>query len=157
MRPIEIMLVEDNAGDIRLTQEALSDSKIRNNLSVARDGLEALRMLRREGEHASVARPDLIILDLNMPRMDGREFLEVMKSDPALSTIPVAVLTTSQSEADVLKAYKLHANCYITKPLSMDRFAEVVQAVEDFWFAIVTLPGSGEPQDGAVSNVAGES
>jgi two-component system, chemotaxis family, response regulator Rcp1 len=137
---VEILLVEDNPGDIRLTQEALKDSKIRNNLSVVRDGEEALAFLRREGNFARVPRPDLVLLDLNLPRVDGREVLEVIKTDDSLKRIPVVVLTTSDDEKDILASYNLHANCYITKPVDLNRFVEIVKSIEGFWFQIVKLP-----------------
>lgn len=137
---VEILLVEDNPGDIRLTQEALKDSKIRNNLSVVRDGEEALQFLRRNGEFARVPRPDIILLDLNLPRVDGREVLEVIKSDDELKRIPVVVLTTSDDEKDILASYNLHANCYITKPVDLNRFVQIVKSIEGFWFQIVKLP-----------------
>jgi chemotaxis family two-component system response regulator Rcp1 len=139
-RPIEILLVEDNPGDVRLTIEGLNESKVRNNLHVARDGVEAMEFLRREGQHAGPVRPDLILLDLNLPRMDGREVLSEIKSDPKLKTIPVVVLTTSRAEQDVLRSYELQANCYITKPVDLEQFITVVKSIEDFWFTIVTLP-----------------
>lgn len=136
MKPIEILLVEDNPADVRLTQEALREGKVRNNLQVARDGVEALEMLRREG----APRPDLILLDLNLPRKDGREVLGVIKADDALKTIPVVVLTTSSAEADILKSYSLHANCYITKPVDLEQFVQVVKSIDDFWLTVVRLP-----------------
>ena len=139
-RPIEILLVEDNPGDVRLTMEGLKDSKVRNNLHVARDGVEAMEFLHREGQHTSAVRPDLILLDLNLPRMDGREVLLEIKSDAKLKTIPVVVLTTSRAEHDVLRSYELQANCYITKPVDLEQFITVVKSIEDFWFTIVTLP-----------------
>lgn len=139
-RPVEILLVEDNPGDVRLTREALKEGKVRNNLYVAPDGVEALRFLRREGEHAEAVRPDLILLDLNLPRMDGREVLEVIKADSDLRHIPVVVLTSSQAEQDIVRAYDLHANCYVTKPVDLDQFIHVVRSIEDFWFTIVKLP-----------------
>ena len=139
-RPIEILLVEDNLGDVRLTIESLRETKVRNNLHVAKDGVEALAMLRREGRHADFVRPDLILLDLNLPRKDGREVLQDLKQDPALHTIPVVVLTTSQAEPDVLRSYELQANCYITKPVGLEQFMTVVKSIEDFWLTIVTLP-----------------
>jgi len=138
--PIEILLVEDNPGDVRLTVEGLKESKVRNNLHVTRDGVEAMAFLRREGQHARAVRPDLILLDLNLPRMDGREVLSELKSDPKLKTIPVVVLTTSRAEQDVLRSYELQANCYITKPVDLEQFISVVKSIEDFWFSIVTLP-----------------
>ena len=139
-RPIEILLVEDNPGDVRLTIEGLREGKVRNNLHVARDGVEALAFLRREGDFADAVRPDLILLDLNLPRKDGREVLADIKSDPALKTIPVVVLTTSRAEQDVLHSYELQANCYITKPVDLEQFITVVKSIEDFWLTIVTLP-----------------
>jgi two-component system, chemotaxis family, response regulator Rcp1 len=139
-RAVEILLVEDNPGDVRLTREALREGKVRNNLHVAADGVEAGQFLRREGKFANAVRPDLILLDLNLPRKDGREVLEDIKSDPALRHIPVVVLTSSQAEQDILRAYELHANCYVTKPVDLDQFIHVVHSIEDFWFTIVKLP-----------------
>jgi two-component system, chemotaxis family, response regulator Rcp1 len=139
-RPIEILLVEDNPGDVRLTIEGLKEGKVRNNLHVARDGVEALEFLRRQGTFADAVRPDLILLDLNLPRKDGREVLSEIKSDPELKTIPVVVLTTSSAEQDVLESYQLQANCYITKPVDLEQFITVVKSIEDFWVTIVTLP-----------------
>jgi len=142
--PIEILLVEDNPGDVRLTQEVLKEGRIANILNVVMDGVEALRYLRREGDYANVPDTDLILLDLNLPKMDGREVLAVIKADPVLARIPVVVLTTSGAEADILSAYSLHANCYITKPVSLDRFVEVVRSIEDFWLSLVRLPAHRE-------------
>ncbi|MBI4498794.1 MAG: response regulator [Chloroflexi bacterium] len=139
-RPIEILLVEDNAGDVVLTQEALREGKIRNHLSVVPDGVAALAFLHREGAYADVPTPDLILLDLNLPRMDGRELLSAIKTDEQFRHIPVVVLTTSKAEQDVLMSYHLHANCYITKPVDLDQFISVVQSIEDFWLTVVTLP-----------------
>jgi two-component system, chemotaxis family, response regulator Rcp1 len=139
-RPVEILLVEDNPGDVRLAQEALTDAKMANNLNVVSDGVEALAYLRREGPHAKAARPDLILLDLNLPKKDGREVLEEVKEDPDLRTIPVVVLTTSDAEADVIRSYELHANAYVRKPVDFDAFIEVVRTIEDFWFSVVKLP-----------------
>jgi CheY-like chemotaxis protein len=139
-RPIEILLVEDNPGDVRLTVEGLKEGKVRNNLHVARDGVEAMAFLRREGVFRSAVRPDLILLDLNLPRKDGREVLQDLKQDPVLHAIPVVVLTTSRSEQDVLRSYELQANCYITKPVDLEQFITVVKSIEDFWLTIVTLP-----------------
>jgi chemotaxis family two-component system response regulator Rcp1 len=141
-RPVEILLVEDNPGDVRLTIEALRDGKVYNHLNVARDGVEALAFLRREGAFGDAPRPDLILLDLNLPRKDGREVLADIKSDPALRTIPVVVLTTSRAEQDVMRSYELQANCYITKPVDLEQFIIVVQSIENFWLTIVTLPSS---------------
>jgi len=139
-RPIEILLVEDNPGDVRLTVEGLNEGKVRNNLHVARDGVEALAFLRRQAQFADAVRPDLILLDLNLPRKDGREVLAEIKSDADLKTIPVVVLTTSRAEQDVLNSYQLQANCYITKPVDLEQFITVVKSIEDFWLTIVTLP-----------------
>lgn len=143
-RPVEILLVEDNPGDVRLTQEALKESKIINHLSVVMDGMEAVEYLRREGRFAQAVRPDLILLDLNLPRKNGREVLAEIKEDQDLRRIPVVILTISQDEEDVFKAYNLHANCYVNKPLDLNRFLKVVQSIEDFWLTIVKLPPTGE-------------
>ena len=140
-RPVSILLVEDNPGDVRLTQEALKDSKMLNNLSVVADGVEAMAYLCREREYAAATRPDLILLDLNLPKKDGREVLEEIKSDSALRCIPVVILTTSTAEQDILRAYDLHANCYVTKPVDLEQFMTVVQSIEEFWLTIVTLVG----------------
>jgi len=140
MQAIEILLVEDNPGDVRLTQEALKDSKLKNNLSIVVDGVEALAFLRKEGEYADAPVPDIILLDLNLPRKDGREVLAEIKDDEVLRRIPVVILTTSDDEKDVLTSYNLHANCYITKPVDLSRFVEIVKTVEGFWFQIVKLP-----------------
>jgi CheY-like chemotaxis protein len=139
-RPVEILLVEDSPSDTELTIEALREAKIRNNLSIAEDGVEALDFLRRKGKHANAPRPDLIMLDLNLPRKDGREVLAEIKSDAGLKTIPVVVMTTSRAEQDVAQAYKHHANCYITKPVDFDKFLDVVRSIETFWLMVVTLP-----------------
>ncbi|MHA2295425.1 MAG: response regulator [Candidatus Hodarchaeales archaeon] len=138
--PINILLVEDNPGDVRLTQEALNESKLGNDLHVVKDGVEALAFLRREGVYSDVPRPDLILLDLNLPKKDGREVLEVIKEDDNLRSIPVVVLTASKAEEDVLKTYNLHANCYITKPIDFTQFTKVVSSIKEFWFTIVKLP-----------------
>jgi two-component system, chemotaxis family, response regulator Rcp1 len=138
--PIDILLVEDNAADVRLTQEVFSDSKVRNHLMVASNGEEALACLRRQGKFKANARPDLILLDLNLPIKDGREVLAEIKADPSLKRIPVVILTTSKAEEDILKTYNLHANCYITKPVDLEQFVTVVRYIEDFWLAIVKLP-----------------
>ena len=140
LRPIEILMVEDSPTDVLITQEALEQAKVRNYLHVVEDGVEALAFLRKEGQYAGAPRPDLILLDLNLPRKDGREVLAEIKADEHLKTIPVVILTTSKAEEDVLRAYGLHANCYITKPVDLTRFIEVVQAIENFWFTVVTLP-----------------
>lgn len=139
-RPVNILLVEDNLGDVRLTQEALKEGKVINNLSVARDGEEAMEFLWRKGKYANAIRPDLILLDLNMPKKDGRAVLMDIKNDEELRSIPVVVLTTSVAEQDILKAYNLHANCYITKPVDLGQFIEVVKNINDFWFSVVKLP-----------------
>lgn len=139
-RPIEILLVEDNLGDARLTEEALKEGKVRNNLHHARDGVEAMEFLRRKGPHENAPRPDLVLLDLNLPRKDGREVLGEMKEDPDLRLIPVVVLTTSEAEQDVLRTYQLCANCYITKPVDLEKFITIVRSIEDFWLTIVRLP-----------------
>jgi CheY-like chemotaxis protein len=141
-KPVEVLLVEDNPGDVRLTLEALKDGKVNNHLSVVEDGVEALAFLRREGKYADAPRPDLIFLDLNLPKKDGREVLAEIKTDEDLKRIPVVVLTTSKAEEDILKTYNLHANCYITKPVDFDQFVIVVRLIEDFWFTIVKLPRS---------------
>ncbi len=138
--PIEILLVEDNPGDVRLTQEAMKEGKVLNNLSVVNDGIEALAFLRREGPYADAPRPDLILLDLNLPRMSGKEVLAEIKADDRFKCIPVVVLTTSQAEQDILTTYELHANCFITKPVALDDFLAVVRSIEDFWLTVVTLP-----------------
>lgn len=139
-RSIEILLVEDNPGDARLTQEAMKAGKIRNRMHVVEDGVEAMQFLRREGRFAAAPRPDLILLDLNLPRKDGREVLTEVKADPSLRRIPVVVLTTSQAEEDVLAAYNQHANCYIAKPVDFDQFMKVVKQIDEFWVNVVTLP-----------------
>lgn len=140
--PIEILLVEDNPGDVELTREALHDSKVHMNLSVVHDGVEALAFLRREGTYGDAPRPDLILLDLNLPRKDGRTVLGEIKAEPELRQIPVVILTSSQAEQDILRAYALHANCYVTKPVDLDQFITIVRSIEQFWFTIVKLPRS---------------
>jgi CheY-like chemotaxis protein len=142
--PIDILLVEDNPGDVVLTQEALEEGKVLNNLYVASDGVEALNFLRKKGRHKNAVRPDLILLDLNLPKKDGREVLEEIKADPDLKRIPVVVLTTSQAEPDILRAYDLHANCYITKPVDLNQFIAIVESIRDFWVTIVKLPPKSE-------------
>jgi chemotaxis family two-component system response regulator Rcp1 len=139
-RPIEILLVEDSPSDTELTVEALGAAKVCNRLSVVEDGVEALEFLRRQGRYAQAPRPDLVLLDLNLPRKDGREVLAEMRADDKLTTVPVVVLTTSQAERDVLQAYALHANCYITKPVDFEQFLDVVKAIEGFWLTVVKLP-----------------
>jgi two-component system, chemotaxis family, response regulator Rcp1 len=138
--PVEILLVEDNPGDVRLTKEALREGKVYNNLHWAKDGVEALEFLRREGKHAKAPRPDIILLDLNLPKKDGREVLEIIKGDEQLKYIPVVVLTTSKAEEDVVKSYALHANCYVTKPVDLEKFIVVVKSIDRFWLTVVTLP-----------------
>jgi chemotaxis family two-component system response regulator Rcp1 len=140
-QPINVLLVEDSPGDIRLTQEALKDAKMHINLRVARDGEIAMAFLMREGEYANAPRPDLILLDLNLPKKDGREVLKEIKESETLKIIPVVILTTSASEGDILRSYSLHANCYITKPVSLDGFLTVVKSIDNFWMSVVKLPG----------------
>jgi CheY-like chemotaxis protein len=140
-KTVEILLVEDSPTDVLLAKEAFESSAFVNQLHIACDGVEAMKFLRREGKHGAAPRPALILLDLNLPRMDGREVLAEIKNDEKLKRIPVVVLTTSKSEADILNAYGLHANCYIVKPVDFEKFAEVVRSVETFWFSVVTLPG----------------
>jgi two-component system, chemotaxis family, response regulator Rcp1 len=138
--PVEILLVEDNRGDARLTREALKEGKVYNNLHWVKDGVEALDFLHRRGKHKGVPQPDIILLDLNLPKKDGREVLEEIKGDHRLRHIPVVILTTSKAEEDVLKTYSLHANCYVTKPVDLEKFITVVQAIDNFWLTVVTLP-----------------
>jgi CheY-like chemotaxis protein len=137
---IEVLLVEDNPGDVRLTKEALKEGKLLNHVTVVGDGVEALSFLRRQGQYADAAPPDLILLDLNLPKKDGRQVLAEIKTDPSLRRIPVVVLTTSSAEEDILKTYDLHANCYITKPVDLEQFMRVVKSIEDFWVTVVRLP-----------------
>ena len=138
--PIEILLVEDNPGDTRLTVEALKDSKINNTLNSVTDGQKALTYLRKEGEYATAKRPDLILLDLDLPNMSGRELLEIVKNDPKLRGIPIVVLTISESDKDVIQSYDMQANAYVRKPIDLDQFVKVVQSIEDFWFTVVKYP-----------------
>ena len=145
LQAIEILLVEDNPADVRLTQEALKEAKVVNRLSVVMDGEEAMAFLRREGRHAEAPRPDLILLDLNLPRKDGREVLAEVKADERLRRIPVVILTTSKSEEDVLRSYDLHANCFISKPVGLEQFLRVVESIEDFWLSVVRLPADKRP------------
>jgi len=140
LRTIEILLVDDNPGDIRLTQEALKESKVLNNMHTVEDGMEALEFLRKEGRFKDVITPDIILLDLNLPKRNGREVLSEIKNDDVLKKIPVVILTISRAEEDILKSYALHANCYITKPVDMDQFIKIVRSIENFWFTIVRLP-----------------
>ena len=140
IQPIEILLVEDNPADVRLTQEALKEEKLHINLTVVNDGVEALEFLRSEGRYANAVRPNLVLLDLNLPRKSGREVLKEIKNDPQLKAIPVIILTMSEAEKDILESYSLQANCYIVKPLDLNQFSKVVKSIEDFWFTIVRLP-----------------
>jgi CheY-like chemotaxis protein len=140
VRQIEVLLVEDDPGDVLMTREAFEDYKVTNQLHVVQDGADAMAFLRREGEYADVPRPDLVLLDLNLPRMDGREVLQAIKSDPLLASIPVVVLTTSEAEEDVLRSYSLHANAYVTKPVDFERFIDVVRQIDDFFVTVVRLP-----------------
>ncbi|MDO9537276.1 MAG: response regulator [Thermoplasmata archaeon] len=139
-KPVEILLVEDNPGDVRLTQEAFKEGKLQNKLSVVNDGEEAMAFLRREGQYADAPRPDIILLDLNMPKKNGSEVLAEIKNDPNLKRIPVVILTTSKAEEDILKTYDLHANCFITKPVDLNQFMVIVKYIKDFWLSIVMLP-----------------
>jgi CheY-like chemotaxis protein len=142
--PIDILLVEDNPGDARLAQEAFKDAKVRNNLYRVEDGVEAMAYLHRQDRYSDAVRPDLILLDLNLPKKNGREVLAEIKADDDLKRIPVVILTVSKAEEDILKSYNLHANCYITKPINLDNFLEVVKSIEDFWLTIVKLPPNGK-------------
>ncbi|HXF78672.1 MAG TPA: response regulator [Usitatibacter sp.] len=138
--PVEILLVEDNPGDHRLTKEALHEGKVYNNLHWVTDGVEAIEFLKQRGKHAKAPRPDIILLDLNLPKKDGRQVLSEIKQDPSLRAIPVVILTTSKAEEDVLKSYDLHANCYVTKPVDLEKFIVVIQSIDRFWLSVVTLP-----------------
>ena len=142
--PVEILLVEDNPADIRLTQEAFKEGKVHNRMSIARNGEEALAFLRRQHPFEGAPTPDIILLDLNLPRKDGREVLADIKSDPDLKHIPVVILTTSENESDLIQSYSLHANCYICKPVDLDNFLKVIRRIEGFWLEIVKLPPNGE-------------
>jgi chemotaxis family two-component system response regulator Rcp1 len=137
---IDILLVEDNPADVRLTQEAMRESKLLNRMSVVNDGIEAIAYLKKEGSYANATRPDLILLDLNLPKKDGRDVLSEIKNDDNLKSIPVVVLTTSEAHTDIVKTYDLHANCYITKPVELEKFMSIVRVIENFWFGIVKLP-----------------
>ena len=139
-KPIEILLVEDSPGDVRLTKESLGEAKVHNNMIVASDGVEAMACLRREGQYANASRPDLILLDLNLPRMNGFEVLDAIKEDPDLKRIPVVILTTSQAEQDIIRSYDLYANAYVNKPVDLEQFIRVIKSIEDFWLEIVKLP-----------------
>jgi two-component system, chemotaxis family, response regulator Rcp1 len=140
VRPVDILLIEDNPGDVRLTKEALRDAKVSNEIFVARDGVEAMEFLQRKGRFSIMPLPDLILLDLNLPKKDGREVLAEIKQDPILKHIPVVVLTTSKADEDIIKTYNLHANAYITKPVDLNRFSEIIHVLNEFWFTIVKLP-----------------
>ena len=142
VRPIEVLLVEDDEGDVLMTREALDEGKVFNRLSVVGDGVEAVSYLRRSGQYADAVRPDLVLLDLNLPKRDGRQVLEEVKSDPDLRRIPIVVLTTSEAEEDVLRSYDLHANAYVTKPVDFERFVEVIRQIDEFFISVVRLPGS---------------
>lgn len=142
-KPIQILLVEDSPGDVRLTQEALKEGKVLNELHVVGDGVEALAFLRKQDKYTRAARPDLILLDLNLPKKDGREVLAEIKEDTNLRRIPVVVLTVSKAEEDIIRTYDLHANCYVTKPVDLEQFIQAVRAIEDFWLCIVKLPPNG--------------
>lgn len=139
-RPVEVLMVEDNEADVRLTREALRTSKVQTQLHVVEDGVEAMAFLRQEEPFSQAPRPDLVLLDLNLPYKDGREVLREIREDPGLRPLPVVMLTSSQAEEDVIKAYNLNVNCYITKPLDLDQFIRVVRSIEDFWFTVVKLP-----------------
>ncbi len=143
VKPIEVLLVEDNSGDIRLTQEALEESRLLVRLTIVRDGMEAMAYLRREGAHGGVVTPDLILLDLNLPKKDGREVLQEINTDPELRKIPVAVLTASETESDMLASTGLYADCYVTKPVDMEQFIKIVKVSGEFWFTIVRRPSQG--------------
>jgi CheY-like chemotaxis protein len=143
-RPVEMLLVEDNPGDVRLTKETLRDAKVMVNLHVVGDGVEAMAFLRKESKYANTPRPDLVLLDLNLPKKDGREVLAEIKQDPDLKRIPVVILTISNGQEDILKSYNLHANAYVTKPLNLEQFAKIVKAIEDFWLTVVKLPPNGK-------------
>jgi CheY-like chemotaxis protein len=142
LRPIEVLLVEDDEGDVVITREALAEGKVINRLHVVGDGVEALDYLRRQGPHGEASKPDLVLLDLNLPRMDGRQVLKEIKSDPELRRIPVVVLTTSAADKDILASYDLHANAYVTKPVDFDRFVDVIRRIDDFFISVVQLPPS---------------
>jgi CheY-like chemotaxis protein len=145
-RPANILLVEDNPGDVRLTQEALKDAKVRVNMAVARDGVEAMAFLHHEGQYSRSPQPDVILLDLNLPRKGGREVLAEIKADANLRHIPTVILTSSEADKDILTSYNLHANCYIVKPVNLDQFMQVIWAIESFWLEVVRLPPDGEEQ-----------
>lgn len=140
VRPIQILLVEDSPSDVKLTLTALKRAKVANRVSHVEDGVQAMEFLHKKGAYTTAPRPDLVLLDLNLPRKDGREVLQEMKNDPSLALIPVVVLTTSQAEQDIMRSYQLHANCYVTKPVNFERFLEIVQSIENFWLTVVELP-----------------
>jgi CheY-like chemotaxis protein len=140
LKPIEILMADDNKGDVRLTLEALKGAKVKNNIHVVGDGVEAMAFLRKEGKYANMPRPDILLLDLNMPKKGGIEVLQEIKTDAELKCLPVVILTVSQSEEDIMKSYNLHANCYISKPVDLNQFIKIVNSLEDFWFTIVKLP-----------------
>jgi len=142
VRPIEVLLVEDDEGDVLMTREALEEGKVLNRLNVVGDGVEAVSYLRRDGDYSDAVRPDLVLLDLNLPKRDGRQVLEEIKADPDLRRIPIVVLTTSEAEEDVLRSYDLHANAYVTKPVDFERFVEVIRQIDEFFISVVRLPGS---------------
>ncbi len=143
-KPIELLMVEDNLGDARLTMEALKDAKVHNVIHHVEDGIEAMDFLHKQGKYADVNQPDIILLDLNLPRKDGREVLEEIKTDPKLKQIPVIIMTISQAAEDIIQSYNLYANCYITKPINLDQFMKVIKSLEDFWLTIVKLPPKGQ-------------
>jgi len=143
-KPIDILLVEDNPGDVRLTQEALKEAKVRNDLYVVNDGVEAMAFLRKQGVYKEVPRPDMILLDLNLPKKNGHEVLTEIKSDDDLKRIPVVMLTISKAEEDIIKSYNLYANCFITKPVDLDQFLTVVKSIEEFWLTVVKLPNGSQ-------------
>jgi CheY-like chemotaxis protein len=145
LAPIQVLLLEDNPGDVRLTREAFKDARLHIHLSVVTDGIAAMAFLNREGDHEAAPRPDLILLDLNLPKKNGREVLEEVKSNPALQSIPVVILTTSSSEVDVFRSYQLHANCYISKPVNLEGFLAVVKSIDEFWLTVVRLPHGKHP------------
>lgn len=145
IRPVNVLLVEDNPGDVRLTQEAFKEAKIFIKLDVTMDGAEAIKFLRKEGEYADVVTPDLILLDLNLPKKDGREVLKEIKTDDTLKRIPVVILTTSNAEQDILKSYNLHVNCYINKPVDFEKFFDIIQKIEEFWLTTAILPTMVRP------------
>jgi len=140
IKPIDILIVEDNQGDARLIREVLNDGKVFTTLHIVKDGVQAMEFLRKKGEYSKAPYPDLIILDLNLPKMDGREVLAEIKNDEKLKKIPVVIMTISQAEEDILKSYNLHANCFVTKPIDLDQFIKVIKSIEEFWFSIVKLP-----------------